>query len=133
MCLTISNRHCKFLGKYLPIKVKEDILVKKLLCVPMINKNGPKWETPYQHMQINFRNGKCVLPKISLLRFFIDKHPLFKGLQYIGYHSYLDNIRLNYMAYDRMFNAVIPKGSYVYYGECGELCSTQLIIKENAN
>ena len=128
MCLNINLNLHQFEGKVIkPKEVDEDITVYKLL---IRRYRGFIMETPYVGMSIYFDGGKYTCPAFSKDSF--QSEELLKEDN--GYHSYVssDGIKIPgyffHFYHIGVYKAIIPKGSYVYYGTNGDICSNRLMI-----
>lgn len=125
---------------YEPIKLEEDMLVYKVLYHDIYN---DLYYTPYVHLPINFKDDKCILKPFSKFRFLLHKH--MKGKN--GYHSFFSksaaigccitfetdifaNIKDDENKEYVIMKGIIPKGSYVYYGDQGDIVSSELVISK---
>ena len=134
MCLTI-NKKCHSLrnGKPLAKIAKKDIKCYKLLVIKSrgtIFSNGCHkryidWMTPYKCYNVKFKDGHCILrAKISPIKINPYKDVIGKGI-----HSFLSKDVNGLGGY--RFNAIIPKGTRYYIGDCGDMVSEKLIIYED--
>lgn len=130
MCLTILKKKHRNLisGKYTPIRLKKDLVVYKLL-----NKEGDRYVTPFQKDIVKFIDGKAILLPINEGRFAeVYFNDITKKISktHHAYHAYTKNdiAKANTRGADKVFRAVIPAGSLVYYGENYDICSNQMII-----
>lgn len=125
MCLfvdkTIHSTHT-------PIRVERDLKVYKVLSIM-----DDGFITPYQATIVNFVDGKCVLTAHCFdneLRYLANNS--YQQCINNGIHSYRDNIHSvilkNKNESYRIFKAIIPKGTLVWFGLFGEICSEKLII-----
>ena len=122
MCLMIkeSRHHKNIFGKYKPHKLKEDLRVYKIL---LNRANG--LVTPYQYMQVEINKPFLKFSRREFMRdisYKIMKHGF-------GYHAYTSLYQaICDKTCEKVYRALIPKGSYVYFGTCGEICANTMII-----
>ena len=136
MCLIINKEKHPFnkiTWRFGPIIAEEDIEVFKILKA---SDDGKSVKTPYTDSIIDFNEqGVCTMPMINEGDFY--KCKIF-GIKSIGaYHSWTteydakrDYVFLLIYNNPNIYKAVIPRGSLVYYGLTGDICSNQLIIKQ---
>lgn len=124
MCLTIDlNKH----PDLKPIRLDKDLVVHKYLCDkkdvpgPYRKRFMTKYVTPFTYTQVHFLFGKAIL------RAKLDKVDEYNQI-YRGIHSARAYMYSNIFIHH---NAIIPKGSLVYYGTNGEIVSNKLIIFKN--
>ena len=148
MCLYIKPEiHYKNSLPPQPVKTTKNIEVYKIVC----KKSTGDIVTPFQYMELKFSNGKCVLPMLPKGKFIQIEHTTYMSPEILyakkefGYHSYIDFSVASRMitSLGLWFNpffeevlilrAIIPAGSWVWYGIKGDICSNQLTIisKEN--
>lgn len=136
MCLIINEEKHPFnkmAWRFEPIIVEEDIEVFKILKV---SDDGKSFKTPYTDSIIDFNEqGVCTMPMIDEDDFYKCKIFRIKGVG--AYHSWAtendakrDYVFLLIYNNPNIYKAVIPRGSLVYYGSTGDICSNQLIIKQ---
>lgn len=122
MCLFVNPaKHPSMIP--IPIQLERDLVVFKVL-----KRKNFKWLTPCMDMQIRFKCNECKCKHISFYEFRVTNDNI---KAYDAYHSYTDinaAIKYSHGKHDTIFMAVIPKKSYVFYGNCGEICSNDLII-----
>lgn len=124
MCLTIDLKKHPDLK---PIRLDEDLLVHKYLLnrkdVPDCHRKRfmTKYVTPFTYTPVHFLFRKAIL------RAKLDKVDEYNQI-YRGIHS-----SKAYMYSDIFIHheAIIPKGSLVYYGTEGDVVSNKLIIFKN--
>ena len=147
MCLIINDeKHTlnTITWRFEPIIAEEDIEVFKILKVSDVGKIGNDTseyiknsvKTPYTNTVIDFNEqGVCTMPMINEDDFY--KCKMFRIKSIGAYHSWTTeyDAKRDYaflLIYDNpnIYKAVIPRGSLVYYGMTGDICSNQLIIKQ---
>lgn len=150
MCLYINPEVHQRNSEYPePKRVTKDITVYKVVFEDSVN-NAVM--TPFQNTKIVFSEGKCILPMFTKGRFKqiyqLGRRVMSKGVvktiyykKEFGYHSYANSTRAFLIAEHcricyaeglggkyTVLKAIIPKGSWVWYGESYDICSNQLII-----
>ena len=147
MCLNIDiYKHLKYVENskdeftYEPVRTTKDITVYKLL------KQEPNTgivKTLYMNYPISFnKDGIYTYPKIDESLFSTYKLGLFYRMPCKGensYHSFLDPYfalyrKLNFKSLEiGIYEATIPIGSLVWFGQDSDICSNQMIIHNKQN
>lgn len=128
MCLIIDKRKHQSLK---PIKLDKDLIVSKGL----VSRKDDEWlvsdthfkfanfVTPYRQKSVHFLFGRAIL------RAKLDK-PYYRDYSWRinkGIHAWLCKNNLMFLTYS-LYNAVIPKGTKVYFGMSGDIVAEKLII-----
>lgn len=139
MCLYIKNRHkVPFVKKWRAKKLHKDLVVYKNL-----KRYGESrcLATPYQDMDIYFdADGIYRSPLYEKQEFetngiWHNENGYDEKTAY-GYHAYLklkdavENLRITWVDHMQTHKAIVPKGSYVFYGMDDEICVNQIFITD---
>lgn len=129
MCLNIDckkHRKLLFAKDYKPVKLKTDLFVYKYL--KSYNEENHIAYTPLMDSPVFFKNSKYRCSPFSRHQFIQQTALGFKDGE--GYHAYL-HPQASMGCWYKRFHALIPAGSYVYYGKNDEICANQMIIFES--
>lgn len=135
MCLEVKKfKHLynPFTGNPIPRKLLFDKTVWKVLRVE--NGNG-KVVTPFMRAKLNFdSNGRCESRVFTKEQFSDLWHKTQKSS--CAFHAFLDYNKAKEVATELyaittkpiVCKAVIPKGSYVFYGNNKDICCNRMVV-----
>ena len=112
---------------------KPFVAQKDIHCLKVLETDGfgNRWFTPFMYSFIHFNNGVATLEvKKSRKKFPFYFNYSYSCSYYIseGVHSLVRKNDIYICADRHYFDAVIPKGSMLYFGEDGDIVSDKLLI-----
>lgn len=116
---------CLYKTHIFPKRAKKDIIVYKAL---KYSEDTRSYYTPFRQEDVIFNT--TLKSKKSIFKGIFKKH-----IQAEGVHSertlfYATRFRWNLINPTFIFVAIIPKGSYYYIGEDGDMASNKLVITD---